>query len=336
MRSESSNPRPLTRREAIQLGARVGVSLGVGASLGVSLAPHSALAQHVVDGLTRDAWQGGPLILRTIPSSGERIPAVGLGTARSYDVTTDAEKAPLFDVIRRLPELGGKLIDTAPAYGQAESVVGELVAKARNRDALFLATKVSVRGTNPGEGVAQMGESFRKLQTDHVDLMQVWNLGGTETLLPVLREMKASKKIRYIGVTTSSERQYGALEALMRKETLDFIQLDYTVDNRVAAERILPLAQDKGIGVLVNLPFGRGRVFQNVLGKPIPDWAAEFGATSWAQVFLKYIVSNPAVTCVIPGTATMAFLQDNQAAGHGALPNEAQRKKIEAAVGTSA
>jgi aryl-alcohol dehydrogenase-like predicted oxidoreductase len=280
--------------------------------------------------------QNAPLILRTIPSSGEKIPAVGIGTARSYDVLTDAEKAPLFDVIRSLPDLGGKLIDTAPAYGQAETVVGELVAKARNRDKLFLATKVSVRGAEASAGVAQMAESFRKLQTERIDLMQVWNLGGTDVLLPVLREMKASNKIRYIGVTTSSERQYAALEAVMRKEPLDFIQLDYTVDNRVAAERILPLAQDKGIGVLVNLPFGRGRVFQNVLGKPIPDWATEFGATSWAQVFLKYIVAYPAVTCVIPGTATMAFLQDNQAAGHGALPDAAQRKKIEAAVGATA
>ena len=332
MRSDSAGSRAITRRDAIQLG----VGLGIGASLGVSLVPRSAIAQRVAARAADASWQGAPLILRTIPSSGEKIPAVGVGTARSYDVTTEADKVPLFDVIRTLPELGGKLIDTAPAYGQAEAVVGELVAKAHNRDNLFLANKVSVRGTDASAGAAQMAESFRKLQTEHVDLMQVWNLGGTDVLLPVLREMKASTKIRYIGVTTSSERQYAALEALMRKEPLDFIQLDYTVDNRAAAERILPLAHDKGIGVLVNLPFGRGRVFQNVLGKPIPDWAKEFGATSWAQVFLKYIVSNPAVTCVIPGTATMGYLQDNQAAGHGALPDEAQRKRIEAAVSTSA
>jgi aryl-alcohol dehydrogenase-like predicted oxidoreductase len=320
----------------------------VSASLGLALDAQAAVAPQRLGDWSRGTSRGtltvtspgssqnAPLILRTIPSSGEKLPAVGIGTARSYDVLTDAEKAPLFDVIRSLPDLGGKLIDTAPAYGQAETVVGELVAKARNRDKLFLATKVSVRGAEASAGVAQMAESFRKLQTERIDLMQVWNLGGTDVLLPVLREMKASNKIRYIGVTTSSERQYAALEAVMRKEPLDFIQLDYTVDNRVAAERILPLAQDKGIGVLVNLPFGRGRVFQNVLGKPIPDWATEFGATSWAQVFLKYIVAYPAVTCVIPGTATMAFLQDNQAAGHGALPDAAQRKKIEAAVGATA
>ncbi len=310
----------MTRRDALQLG--------IGAGLGLALTPLLPLS--------RLTAQSGPLILRTIPSSGEKLPAIGIGTARRYDVTTEEAKAPLLDVLRKLPELGGKLIDTAPSYGAAEGVVGELVAKAGNRDKLFLATKVSVRGTDAAEGIKQMEESFARLKTNRVDLMQVWNLGGTETLLPVLRDMKQAKKIRYIGVTTSSERQYAALEQLMQKETLDFIQVDYAVDNREAADRILPLARDKGIGVLINLPFGRSRVFQNVLGKPVPEWTKEFEATTWAQVFLKYILSNPAVTCVIPGTATMAYLQDNQGAARGALPDEAMRKRIEALVAASA
>jgi len=324
MHSDSSTPSSLSRRSAIQRT----LAIGLGARLGLTLPWPLPTVSYT--------GQSGPLILRTIPSSGEKLPALGIGTARRYDVATDAEKAPLLEVLRTLPSLGGKLVDTAPSYGQAETVVGELVAKAGNRDKLFLATKVSVRGTDAAPGVAQMAESFRKLQTDHVDLMQVWNLGGTATLLPVLREMKAAKKIRYIGVTTSNETQYPALEALLQSETLDFIQVDYAVDNREVADRILPLARDKGVGVLINLPFGRSRVFQNVLGKPLPAWASEFEATTWAQVFLKYILANPAVTCVIPGTATMAYLQDNQAAGHGKLPDEALRKKIEAAVAASA
>ncbi len=313
-----------TRRDAVRL------ALGVGA--GLALTP---LLTPLLP-LTRLIAQSRPLILRAIPSSGERIPVIGIGTARRYDVATEEAKPPLLDVLRRLPELGGKLIDTAPSYGAAEGVVGELVEKAGNRSKLFLATKVSVRGTDASEGVKQMEASFARLRTDYVDLMQVWNLGGTEVLLPVLRDMKSAKKIRYIGVTTSSERQYAALEQLMQKEPLDFIQVDYAVDNREAADRILPLAKDKGIGVLINLPFGRSRVFQSVLGKPLPEWTKEFEATSWAQVFLKYIVSHPAVTCVIPGTATMAYLMDNQGAGRGALPDEVMRKKIEALVAASA
>jgi len=272
------------------------------------------------------------LITRIIPSSGEAIPAIGIGTARRYDVTTPDEKAPLRDTLREFPKLGGKVIDTAPGYGQAELVTGELVHELGIRDQLFLATKVSVRGTDAAPGIAQMEESFRRLHTDRIDLMQVWNLGGTATLLPVLREMKQAKRIRYIGVTTSSDQQYAALEQLMQTEPLDFIQIDYAADNRNAAERILPLAKDKGIGVLVNLPFGRTRVFQNVVSTPVPGWAKEFEASSWAQVFLKYILANPAVTCIIPGTATVKYVNDNTGAMRGALPSPEHLKQIEALV----
>lgn len=310
----------LSRRDAIQLG--------VGAGLGLALTPFGSLA--------RLHAQPASIILRTIPSSGEKIPTIGIGTARRYDVATAEEKAPLLATLKRFPELGGKLIDTAPGYGQAESVTGELVKQLGIRDKLFIATKVSVNGTDTAPGVQQMEESMRRFGTDHIDLMQVWNLRGTEALLPVLREMKAAKKIRYIGVTTSDERQYPALEALMAKEPLDFIQVDYAVDNREAAQRILPMAKDKGIGVLINLPFGRSRVFQNVLEKPVPDWAKEFDAATWPQVFLKYIVSHPAVTCVIPGTAKVSYVDDNFAASRGRLPDEAMRARIEAYIASKA
>lgn len=316
----------VSRRDAVRL------SLGLG--LGAALSPRWLQALPV----TSTAWgphdiaQPKPLITRPIPSSGERLPVIGIGTARRYDVTTAEEKAPLRDTLREFPKLGGKVIDTAPGYGQAEIVTGELVNELGIRDQLFLATKVSVRGSDPAPGIAQMEESFRRFKTDRIDLMQVWNLGGTATLLPVLREMKAAKKIRYIGVTTSSDQQYATLEQLMNSETLDFIQIDYAADNRNAAERILPLAKDKGVGVLVNLPFGRTRVFQNVLQTPVPEWAKEFDASSWAQVFLKYIVANPAVTCVIPGTAQVKYVNDNTLGMRGALPTADHLRKIEALV----
>jgi aryl-alcohol dehydrogenase-like predicted oxidoreductase len=312
---------PYSRRELLQLS--------VGAGLAIAVSPLARLAA------AGAPTARGPLLLRKIPSTGEQLPVIGIGTARRYDVATPEEKAPLLDTLREFPKLGGKVIDTAPSYGQAEAVTGELVEQLHMREQLFLATKVSIRGSDTAPGVAQMNESFRKLRTDHIDLMQVWNLGGTEALLPVLRDMKAAKKIRYIGVTTSNESQYGALETLMGKERFDFIQVDYAADNREAADRILPLARDKGVGAIINLPFGRSRVFQNVLNTPVPDWAKEFEATTWAQVFLKYIAANTAVTCVIPGTAQLKYVNDNMAAAHGVLPDAALLKKIEAVVAKS-
>ncbi|AMW07001.1 hypothetical protein GEMMAAP_18230 [Gemmatimonas phototrophica] len=298
------------------------------------MAPRDLMAlQHgVLTPVLPAADRQGALITRRIPSSGELLPVIGIGTARRYDVVTPEDKAPLRDTLREFPRLGGKVIDTAPGYGQAESVTGELVSELGIREQLFLATKVSVRGTDAAPGVAQMEESFRRLKTDRIDLMQVWNLQGPATLLPVLREMKAAKRIRYVGVTTSSDQQYPQLEQLMQSETLDFIQIDYAADNRNAAERILPLAREKGIGVLVNLPFGRTRVFQNVLQTPVPEWAKEFDAATWAQLFLKYIVANPAVTCVIPGTAQVKYVNDNTQGMRGALPSPEHLKRIEALV----
>jgi aryl-alcohol dehydrogenase-like predicted oxidoreductase len=316
------------------ISRRAALKAGVGAGLAALMAPREVMAlQHgVLTPLAPVADSQGALITRRIPSSGELLPVIGIGTARRYDVSTPEEKAPLRDTLREFPRLGGKVIDTAPGYGQAESVTGELVSELGIREQLFLATKVSVRGTDAAPGVAQMEESFRRLKTDRIDLMQVWNLQGPATLLPVLREMKAAKRIRYVGVTTSSDQQYPQLEQLMQSEALDFIQIDYAADNRNAAERILPLAREKGIGVLVNLPFGRTRVFQNVLQTPVPEWAKEFDAATWAQLFLKYIVANPAVTCVIPGTAQVKYVNDNTLGMRGGLPTAEHLKRIEALV----
>jgi aryl-alcohol dehydrogenase-like predicted oxidoreductase len=321
-----------------QLSRRDALRMGLGAGVAVTLDWRTLLAEI--------ASQPGTLIERAIPSSGEKLPIVGIGTAIQYDVGTDAEKrTPLRDVLKRFPELGGRVIDTAPSYGSAESVVGDLLSELRNRDRYFVATKVSARGGRGSGGgggaggaaspqvvdaaVAQMNESMRKLRTERVDLMQVHNLSSVDQLVPLLLEWKAAKKIRYAGVTTSSEQQYGNLERVMGAYPLDFIQIDYAIDNREAAQRILPLALERKMAVLINLPFGRNRLFQKVAGKPLPPFAAEIDCTSWAQYFLKYLVSNPSVTCVIPGTEKVEYVVDNLGAARGRLPDAAMRTRME-------
>jgi aryl-alcohol dehydrogenase-like predicted oxidoreductase len=306
----------VSRRDALKIG--------LGAGLAITL-----------DRLPAFAWpaqEGDALIQRAIPSSGEKLPVVGIGTAINYDVASTPDSlAPLRDVLRQFPELGGRVIDTAPSYGRAEIVLGELLRELKNRDRYFVATKVSVRGSGGRDAaVAQMEESFKRLNTDHIDLMQVWNVSSPDLLLPLLAEWKAAKRIRYVGITTSSQNQYAQLETLMKAHALDFIQIDLAVDDRKAQERILPLAADRGIAVLIDLPFGRARVFGKVQGKALPDWTREFDATSWAQVFLKYILGNPSVTTVIPGTGKVEFLVDNIGAARGRLPDAAMRKRIEA------
>lgn len=300
------------------------LKFGIGAGAAVAFHRGSAWAQ--------GAPRGGALIQRAIPSSGEKVPVVGIGTARNYEnpATPDAI-APLREVLRQFAERGGRVLDTAPAYGRAETVVGDLLEELKNRDKYFLATKVSVRGGGDrAAAAAQMEESLRRFHTDHVDLMQIWNVSSPDLLLPLLDEWKAAKKIRYSGITTSSKGQYDQLEGLMKSRKFDFIQADLAVDNRSAQDRLLPLAQERGMGVLINLPFGRSRVFQKVLGKPLPDWTKDYDVSSWPQLFLKYIVSHPAVTCVIPGTEKVEFLVDNLGAARGRLPDAAGRKKIEA------
>jgi aryl-alcohol dehydrogenase-like predicted oxidoreductase len=264
---------------------------------------------------------------RPIPSSGEQIPVVGIGTARRYDVESTREALqPLGDVLATFSEMGGRVVDTAPSYGRAETVVGELVNEIGNRDDLFLATKVRTEGRE--EGIQQMETSLRRFHTDRIDLMQVHNLVDVDTQLATLREWKEAGRIRYLGVTTSFDRQYEAFEAVMREHDLDFIQVNYSLGDRAAGERILPLAADRGMAVLINLPYGRGRLFQKAGDRPLPDWAAEFDCESWGQFFLKFILGHPAVTCAIPGTAKLTYLVDNLGAAKGRLPNAELRQRM--------
>lgn len=271
---------------------------------------------------------GGALRTVRIPGADVEVPVVGIGTARRYDDPQGADAlAPLRDTIRRFAELGGQVIDTAPSYGRAEEVVGQLVEELGVRDRLFLATKVGVDTREAG--VAQIEESFRKLRTERIDLIAVHNLRDTDNQLAILRDLKAAGRIRAVGLTTSSDRQYEPFEAVMRREALDSIQVDYALDNRNVAERILPLAQERGLGVFINLPFGRDRLFSATRDRPLPDWAAEIGATSWAQVFLKYVLSHPCRPIAIPGMAQVRYVEDNLGAARGPLPDAALRTRME-------
>lgn len=279
------------------------------------------------------AEQAPKLNTRPIPSSGEQLPLVGIGTSRRFDVATAEEREPLREVLRELPKLGGRLVDTAPAYGTAESVVGDLVAGLGNRKQLFLATKVGAGRSGAEAGLAEMNASLQRLRVPSVDLLQIHNLAGVDVMLPLVRKWKDDGKTRYIGISTSNANQYEALEAIMKREPLDFIQIDYALDNRAAADRILPLAKDRGIAVLTNLPFGRGRVLKPFGDKPVPDWAKELGIETWAQFALKYVVSHPAVTSAIPGTAKLSYLHDNLGAARGPLPDAKTREKMVALLG---
>ncbi|HEX6317389.1 MAG TPA: aldo/keto reductase [Burkholderiales bacterium] len=270
------------------------------------------------------AWgQAAPLRRKKILSSGEEIPVVGLGTARRYE-----RPAPgLRETLQRFGALGGTVVDTAPVYGQAEAVVGDLLEELKLRPQLFLATKVSIHGREAG--VRQIEQSFQRLRTQKIDLIAVHNLRDTQVHLATLRELKRQARIRYVGITTSSDRQYADFEQTMRREALDFIQVDYALDDRGAGERILPLAAERGMAVMVNLPFGRGRLFDAVRGKALPAWAAEIDCASWPQFFLKYIVSHPAVTCAVPGMARPEYAADNLGAARGRLPDASLRRRME-------
>ena len=314
---------PIARREALRRAAL--------AAAGLALLP---TAEASAEAAAEAAAQPAPALLtRPIPSSGERIPLIGIGTARRYEsAPSEAERAPLREVLRELPRLGGRLVDTAPSYGDAEAIVGALVAELGNRDRLFLATKVGRGRQGRDAGLAEIEESFRKLRTPRIDLLQIHNLGGVEAMLPALREMKQAGRIRYLGISTSFDGQYDALEALLRKEAIDVVQVDYALDNRGVEARLLPAAQERGVAVLTNLPFGRGRVFEKLGTQPIPDWARELGIATWAQFALKWVVSHPAVTCAIPGTSKLTHLADNLGAARGPLPDEATRKRMAAMV----
>jgi diketogulonate reductase-like aldo/keto reductase len=267
------------------------------------------------------------MMRRSIPSSGEALPVIGLGTYRAFDIGTDeAERARLRDVLRALTNQGASLVDSSPMYGRAEGVVGELQAELALRPRLFLATKVWTSGRE--DGIRQMEASFRLMRTQIMDLMQIHNLVDWRTHTATLKQWKQQGKVRYLGITHHHAGAHADLARLMETGDYDFVQLNYSIAERYAEQRVLPLAQAKGVAVIVNRPFAQDSLFSRVRGKPLPAWAAEAGCASWAQFFLKYIVSQPAVTCVIPATGNPAHALDCCAAGEGLLPDQALRNRM--------
>lgn len=266
-----------------------------------------------------------PLLARPVPATGMRLPIVGIGTNR-FRSGDPAYVARLRETLATFARLGGKVIDTAPSYGDSERVIGDILGETGLRERIFLATKLD--RDSIADGRQRLAASFDALRTRRLDLVQLHSLRGADTLLPLLREQQAAGSIGHIGVTTSSSGQYAELETIMRRERFDFIQVDYAVGNRRAEERLLPLAAERGMAVLVNLPFGRGAQFRAVGGRALPGWAAEIDCSSWAQILLKYVLSHPAVTCAIPGSTQVAHVEDNLGAARGRLPDAALRQTI--------
>ncbi len=266
-------------------------------------------------------------IRKTIAASAESLPVIGLGTSETFEIGGDKDAlSGLAEVLQAFFANGGKLIDSSPMYGSAEQVIGELLNRIGNRDKLFAATKVWTDGEQAG--IRQMEDSLQKWGINRFDLMQIHNLRDWQTHLKTLRKWKTEGKTRYTGITTSHGRDHRELEEILRREQLDFVQFSYNIEDRVVEKRLLPLAADRGMAVLINRPFQRGDLFRRVKSKALPDWAVEFDCASWGQFFLKFIVSHPAVTCVIPATSKVRHLQDNMAAGFGRLPDSAMRKRM--------
>jgi diketogulonate reductase-like aldo/keto reductase len=266
------------------------------------------------------------MLSRPIPRTGESLQVIGLGTWQTFDVGRgSSERAPLREVLREFGQSGG-CIDSSPMYGQSEAVVGELVAELDIRKRLFFATKVWTTGRDAG--IRQMEQSLRRLRTETLDLMQVHNLVDWRTHLATLRRWKVEGKIRYIGVTHYTPSAYDELARVMESEEIDFVQLNYSIAERQAERRLLPLALERRLAVLVNRPFTAGALFRKVRAAPVPPWAAEIGCTTWAQLFLKFVISHPAVTCAIPATSKVAHLRDNLQAGFAPLPDTATRERI--------
>ena len=303
----------LTRRDWLSL------SLGTGAAL-------------AFDRLSLLAQQSP--IMRAIPSSGQQVPIVGLGSSATFSqVARSEDVTALREVLKAFTDGGGTVFDTAPSYGASEEVAGRIAGELGITNKVFWATKVNVAGrgggaADPAAARTQIDASFSKLKKTPIDLIQVHNLGDVPTQLGILKELKKAGRVRYIGVTTTNKGQYTELQTVMRNEPLDFIGVDYAIDNRDVESAILPLAQERKIGVLVYVPFGRTRLFTRVGDRPVPDWAAQFGAKSWAQFFIKYVAAHPAVTVVTPATSQAKNIVDNLAGGRGPLPDEATRKKM--------
>lgn len=306
-----------TRREWLQRVA--------GGAATLALAPGPAFA--------REAATGG-LITRTIPSTGERLPIIGLGSSATFaQVARSEDVTALRSVLARMVELGGTVFDTAPGYGASEEVAGRIAQELGIAQRLFWATKLNVapRGggaADPAAARKQLEASYRRIGKPVIDLIQVHNMGDIRTQLPILREFKEKGRVRYIGVTTTFENQYDELLRTMRNEPIDFIGTNYAIDDRYAEQTFLPLARDKGIAVLVYAPFGRTRLWRRVAGREVPQWTREFGANSWAQFFLKYVASHPAVTTITPATSRPENMTDNIGGGIGRLPDEATRKRM--------
>lgn len=300
----------------------IGITLGTGAAVAL----HPRLLE---------ALQEGQLIQRAIPSTGEMVPVVGLGSSATFSrVARSGELDALKEVIQAMVDGGATVFDTAPSYGASEQVAGDIANELGVAEKIFWATKVNVvrrRGggsADPAAARAQIDASFQKFQVPTIDLIQVHNLADVPTQLGILKELKREGRIRYTGVTTTSNRQYERLEEILRNEPLDFIGLDYAVDNRDVEETILPLCAERKIGVLVYVPFGRTRLWQRVGDRELPDWASEFDATTWAQFFIKYVVSHPVVTAVTPATSQARHMVDNIGGGIGRLPDDATRKRM--------
>ncbi|MCL2524086.1 MAG: aldo/keto reductase [Betaproteobacteria bacterium] len=293
------------RRQLLAAGLTLGVSPRVASPLTIPASP----------------------LARSVPSTGVRLPIIGLGTNR-FRLGDEAWMTRLLETLIEFQfRQGGRVIDTAPSYGDSEQAIGALLARSGGlRERIFLATKVDRDSAEAGR--ERLAASHAALRSPHLDLVQLHNLHGVDKVLPVLRERQAAGVIGHIGITTSSAAQYAEMEAVMRRERLDFIQVDYAVGNRAAAERLLPLAIDRGMAVLINRPFGGGGQFRAVSGRPLPPWAAEMDCYSWAQVFLKYVLSQPAVSCAIPGSTQAEHVRDNFGAAHGRLPDENERQRI--------
>jgi diketogulonate reductase-like aldo/keto reductase len=299
----------MTRREAARL---------IGATAGGLLLPIERGQAKV---------ESSAMLTRTIPSTGEKLPVIGLGTWQAFDVDlTSDNRRQLEDVLSLFVKLGGRVIDTSPMYGHAEEVIGELTTALHMQDKLFLATKVWTRGKE--NGIKSMERSMALLRAKRIDLMQVHNLVDVQTQLATLREWKEQGRIRYLGITHYESGAFADVEKIMRSDKLDFVQINYSLMEREAEERLLPLAKERGIAVIVNRPFGGGDLFSRTRSKPLPDWASEFDCNSWAQFLLKWIVANPAVTCAIPATDKPHHLEDNMRAGIGRLPDQGTRKRM--------
>jgi diketogulonate reductase-like aldo/keto reductase len=299
----------ITRRNAIHL---------IGASAAGVLLPA---------GIQNSLAASSGLIRRAIPRSGEKLPVMGLGSAVTFDVPNRAARLqPLEQVLALFVKNGGKVIDSSPMYGNAEEVIGDSAAKQGIGRSLFIATKVWTNGRQ--QGITQMEQSLRRFHTGKIDLMQVHNLADVDTHMGTLREWKAAGRIRYTGITYSERKGFADVERVMKSQKPDFVQINYSMVDRAADQRILPLAQQLGMGVLINRPFGGGPILNVIAGKQMPAWVEEFDCHSWAQFLLKWIIGHPAVTCVIPATANPEHVVDNMKAGFGRLPDAKTRQRM--------